>query len=159
MAQDTKSNIQALNDAYLNDSVANKSIKPSQVNEIITDILDSYLNTTDGGNIIKAVTGNASEISGTDIDLSIANHFYKTITANTTFSLSNIPAKNMTFIIAIKQGGAGSFTITFDKVGYAVNYISLDLNDAVGALTELWCRYDALDNALYINSVSGFIAL
>ncbi len=108
---------------------------------------------------LDALTGNASEISGTDIDLSIANHFYKTITANTTFSLSNIPAKNMTFIIAIKQGGAGSFTITFDKVGYAVNYISLDLNDAVGALTELWCRYDALDNALYINSVSGFIAL
>ena len=159
MAQDTKANIQALNNAYLNDSVANKSIKPSQVNEIITDVTDSYLNTTDGGNISKSVTGTASEISGTDIDLSIANHFYKTITANTTFSLSNIPAKNMTFVIAIKQGGAGSFTITFDKVGYAVNYISLDLDATVGALTELWCRYDALDNALYINSVSGFIAL
>tara|TARA_R110002167_G_scaffold36110_1_gene114817 strand:+ start:347 stop:826 length:480 start_codon:yes stop_codon:yes gene_type:complete len=159
MAQETKANIQALNNAYLNDSVANKSIKPSQVNEVITDTLDSYLNVVDGGNIIKAVTGNASEISGTDIDLSIANHFYKTLTANTTFSLSNIPNKNMTMVIAIKQGGAGSYTITFDKVGYDVNYISLDLDETVGALTELWCRYDSLDNALYINSVSGFIAL
>ena len=159
MAQETKANIQALNNAYLNDSVANKSIKPSQVNEVITDTLDSYLNVVDGGNIIKAVTGNASEISGTDIDLSIANHFYKTLTANTTFSLSNIPNKNMTMVIAIKQGGAGSYTITFDKVGYDVNYISLDLDGTVGGLTELWCRYDSLDNALYINSVSGFIAL
>ena len=159
MAQDTKSNIKALTDSYLNDSVANKSIKPSQVNEIITDTLDSYLNTTDGGNIVKAVTGNASEISGTNIDLSIANHFYKTITSNTTFSLSNKPLANMTFVIAITQGGAGSFTVTFDKVGYAVNYISLDLDDTVGAVTELWCRYDIALNALFINSVSGFVAL
>ncbi len=159
MAQDTKANIQALNNAYLNDSVANKSIKPSQVNEIITDVTDSYLNTTDGGNITKAVTGTASNIASSDIDLSISNHFYKTLTANTTFSLSNIPNKNMTLVLAIKQGGAGSYTITFDKVGYDVNYISLDLDETVGALTELWCRYDAIDNALYINSVSGFIAL
>ena len=159
MAQDTKSNIQALNDAYLNDSVANKSIKPSQVNEIITDTLDSYLNTTDGGNIVKAVTGNASEVSGTDIDLSIANHFYKTITANTTFSLSNIPAANMTFVIKIIQGGAGSFTATFDKVGYSVKYISLDLDATVGAISEFWCRYDSIDNTLYVNTVKGFVAL
>ena len=43
MAQETKANIQALNNAYLNDSVANKSIKPSQVNEVITDVTDSYV--------------------------------------------------------------------------------------------------------------------
>lgn len=159
MAQDTKINIQALNDAYLNDSVANKSIKPSQVNEVLTDTLDSYLNVVDGGNINKSVTGTSSNIAGTDIDLSISNHFYKTITANTTFSLSNKPLSNMTFVIAITQGGAGSFTITFDKVGYNVNYISLDLDDTVGAITELWCRYDIVLNALFINSVSGFIAL
>ena len=42
MAQETKANIQALNNAYLNDSVANKSIKPSQVNEVITDVTDRY---------------------------------------------------------------------------------------------------------------------
>ncbi len=159
MAQDTKINIKQILDIYLNDAVANNSIKPSQVNEIITDVTDSYLNTTDGGNISKSVTGTASEISGADIDLFVSNHFYKTITANTTFSLSNIPNSNMTLVLAIKQGGAGSYTITFDKVGYDVNYISLDLDETVGALTELWCRYDAIDNALYINSVSGFIAL
>jgi hypothetical protein len=159
MAQDTKVNIQALNDAYLIDSVANKSIKPSQVNEVFTDTLDSYLNVVDGGNIVKSVTGTSSEIAGTDIDLSVSNHFYKTLTANTVFSLSNIPTKNMTLVIAIKQGGAGSYTVSFDKVGYGVNYISLDLDATVGALTELWCRYDAIDNALFINSVSGFIAL
>ena len=159
MAQESKVNIQALNDAYLNDSVANKSIKPSQVNEVITDTLDSYLNVVDGGNISKSVTGTPSEISSSDIDLSISNHFYKTITANTTFSLSNIPAANMTFVIKIIQGGAGSFTVTFDKVGYSVKYISLDLDATVGAISELWCRYDSIDNTLYVNTQSGFIAL
>jgi hypothetical protein len=159
MAQESKVNIQALNDAYLNDSVANKSIKPSQVNEVFTDTLDSYLNIVDGGNIGKSVTGTPSEISSSDIDLSISNHFYKTITANTTFSLSNIPAANMTFVIKITQGGAGSFTATFDKVGYSVKYISLDLDATVGAISELWCRYDSIDNTLYVNTQSGFIAL
>lgn len=160
MAQDSKVNIQALTDAYLNDSVSVNSIKPSQVNEVVTDLLDSYLNLVDGGEITKAVTGTPSLISaGGAIDLSISNHYYITISANTTFSLSNIPASNMTFVIEITQGGAGSFTATFDKIGYAVKYISLDVDETVGNVTEFWCRYDSVSNTLFVNSVKGFVAL
>lgn len=159
MAQESKINIQALNDAYLNDSVANKSIKPSQVNEVFTDVTDSYLNVVDGGNIIKSVSGTSSEVAGSDIDLSVSNHFYKTLTANTVFNVSNKPNANMTFVIEITQGGGGSFTITFDKVGYGVKYISLDLDATVGAISELWCRYDSVNNTLFVNTQSGFITL
>ena len=53
MAQETKANIQALNNAYLNDSVANKSIKPSQVNEVITDVTDSYVHKDEVSNSLN----------------------------------------------------------------------------------------------------------
>ena len=160
MAVDNKDNIQQLTDAYLNNGVSVNSIKPSYVNEVFTDVIDSYLNVVDGGNIQKAVTGNKSLIAVDGIiDLSIANHFYINIAANTTFELQNLPANNMTFVIEITQGGAGSFTATFDNTNYAVKYITLDVDETVGNITEFWCRYDGASNTVFINSVKGFTTL
>ena len=93
MAQDTKQNIKHLLDIYLNDAVANNSIKPSQVNEVITDVLDSYLNTTDGGNIVKAVSGTPSLIAGDGvIDLSqyLTIFIYTLSSSNATFSFNTL---------------------------------------------------------------------
>ena len=160
MAQDTKQNIKDLLDVYLNDAVANNSIKPSQVNEVITDVLDSYLNSVDGGNIQKAVSGTPSLIAGDGvIDLSISNHFYLTLSSNITFSFNTLPSNNLTFVIEIEQAGAGSYTASFDNSNVNVKYISLDVDATVGNVTEFWCRYDSISNTLFVNSVSGFETL
>ena len=160
MAQDTKINIKQILDIYLNDAVANNSIKPSQVNEVITDVLDSYLNTTDGGNIVKAVTGTPSLVAADGvIDLSVANHFYHTLSASATFSFNTLPSNSMTFVIEITQSGAGSYTATFDNSNVTVKYVSLDIDETVGNITEFWCRYDSVNNTLFVNSVKGFTTL
>ena len=160
MAQDTKANIKNLLDVYLNDLVAANSIKPSQVNEIITDVLDSYLNVTDGGNISKAVTGTPSLIAADGvIDLNVSNYFNITLNSNTTFVLNNLPSESMTFVIEITQGSAGSYTATFDNSNVIVRYISLEVDETVSNVTEFWCRYNSLSNVLYVNSVKGFQTL
>lgn len=54
-----------------------------------------------------------SAVSGSAIDLSLGNYFTKTITANTTLSLSNVPAAGTVanFILDITNGG--NYTVTW----------------------------------------------
>ena len=52
--------------------------------------------------------------SSTTINLATNNNWDVTLTANCTISFSNIPASNMTsFTIILRQGGSGSYTVTW----------------------------------------------
>ena len=52
-------------------------------------------------------------IPASNIDLSLGNVFSKTITASTTFTLSNIPASTNAYAFILELTNAGSFPITW----------------------------------------------
>ncbi len=108
----------------------------------------------------KSVVSGYSEIPSNGlIDLSLSNHYNFTISSDITFSFSNLPNKNMTFKLRIITGGIGNYTPTINTSNVDIKYISLDVNETVGEVTQWWCDYNYVDNTIYINSVSGFIAL
>ena len=62
-------------------------------------------------NIDKPVVKNESNIINTDIDCSLGNFFYKNISADATFTFSNVPSGY--FEITIELTNAGSYTVDF----------------------------------------------
>lgn len=56
----------------------------------------------------KATYGTKSAVAAADLDLSLGNTFSKTISGNTTFTISNCPAAGteMTFYLALTNGGS-----------------------------------------------------
>lgn len=64
-----------------------------------------------GQNLVIADTQAA--ITAANIDLSAAEFFYKTITANTTFTLSNIPASPRAALFFVVLTNGGAFTLTW----------------------------------------------
>lgn len=93
----------------------------------------TFLTTPTSANLASAVTGEtgtgalvfgttptitaerevASSLTGTAIDVAIANYFYKTITGNTTFTLTNSPASNIAQAFVLELTNGGAFTITW----------------------------------------------
>lgn len=68
------------------------------------------------GNINPIVTGMRSvksTMQGNEIDLSVANYFSKTIIANTTFTISKIPQKDIVPCFFLNLTNGGAFTITW----------------------------------------------
>lgn len=61
----------------------------------------------------NAVREKSSVIINADIDLSLANHFTKTITAATTFTLTNVPATGTFMSFVLELSNAGGYTITW----------------------------------------------
>lgn len=61
-----------------------------------------------GGDFQIAVTEGSLPLVGNEINVGLANHFTKTITANTTLAVTNVPSapRVATFIVYIKNGGA-----------------------------------------------------
>ena len=55
----------------------------------------------------------AASLAAGAIDLSTGNYFYKTIAANTTFTVSNIPASGTAQAIILELTNAGAYTITY----------------------------------------------
>lgn len=94
-----------------------------------------------------------------DVEVSTSNIFYVDLQGSATFSFSDLPSKDCTFIIEVTQGGSGNNTITFDQTGIDIKYkeLSIDLN--VGDITEIWGRFKSSNNTIYINSIGGFIDL
>lgn len=79
-----------------------------------TAIADAYIASAAAWNAYattKERKSTQAAISGTDIDWSAATHFYKTLSANTTFTFSN-DSNADTIIIKIVQG-ASAYTVTW----------------------------------------------
>lgn len=55
----------------------------------------------------------ASSVSGTSIDLALGVYFYKTISANTTFTLANVPASGTVSSFYLELTNAGAYTTVF----------------------------------------------
>jgi len=68
-----------------------------------------------GSDFVKLLdfTQLASSISGTNIDLSLGSYFYKTISANTTFTLTNVPASGTVASVYLELTNAGAYTTVF----------------------------------------------
>lgn len=66
-----------------------------------------------GGDFPIAVTESGVALAGTEIDVGIANHYTKTVTANTALTVTNVPVapRVATFILHITNGGA--FTMSW----------------------------------------------
>lgn len=71
------------------------------------------LGSPDGGNFQIAVTESSAVLTGTEIDVGIANHYTKTVAANTALTVTNIPSAGRvaTFILHVTNGGA--FTMSW----------------------------------------------
>lgn len=61
-----------------------------------------------GGEFNTAIIEKSLPVDGNDINVSLANHFTKTITANTTFTVSGIPASGRVaaFVLHLTNGGS-----------------------------------------------------
>lgn len=57
--------------------------------------------------------GNAVVLSANDMDVTLGTVFTKTITANTTFSFSNVPASPVTACVSLILTNGGAYTITW----------------------------------------------
>ena len=66
-----------------------------------------------GGALTGAVHTARKSIGATTIDLATGNTFTKTITANTTFAVSNVPASGTTAAILVELVNGGAFTVTW----------------------------------------------
>jgi hypothetical protein len=55
----------------------------------------------------------ASSLSGTSIDVAIANYFYKTISGNTTFTVTGTPTSGIAQAFVLELTNAGAYTITW----------------------------------------------
>ena len=64
-----------------------------------------------GGSIVIADVESA--ISASNIDVSAGEFFYKTITANTTFTVSNIPASPQVPLFYVVLTNGGAFTVAW----------------------------------------------
>ena len=73
----------------------------------------SALQTFSTGATITTERETAVSLTGTAIDLTTGNYFYKTISGNTTFTVTNSPSSNtaQSFILELTNGGA--FVITW----------------------------------------------
>lgn len=73
-----------------------------------TDVTQTLTNKT-----ITAEKETAVSLTGTAIDLSTGNYFYKTISANTTFTVSNVPSSGTAQAFVLELTNAGAYTITW----------------------------------------------
>lgn len=55
----------------------------------------------------------AVSLTGTAIDLTTGNYFYKTVSADTTFTVTNPPASNIAQSFILELTNAGSYTVTW----------------------------------------------
>ena len=73
-------------------------------------MLISGLGTIEG---LRQVDTKSVVISGTDIDLSLGNYFVKTISTNTNFSVSSVPARGKDVSFTLEVIGGSAYTITW----------------------------------------------
>jgi hypothetical protein len=76
----------------------------------------------DGTNVVSASTSTVGGMellvpvalgAGVNLDLALGNYYSKTVTANTTFSLTNVPVSGNTAQIFVELTNAGAYTISW----------------------------------------------
>lgn len=80
-------------------------------NNIIYDILK--VEQTGMISLYRPISENATALSGVNIDVAAAAVFTKTITANTTFTVSNVPAPGRVCVFILTLVNGGAFTVTW----------------------------------------------
>jgi hypothetical protein len=91
-----------------------------------------------GGSITssKAFRGATVAVSGTDIDWSQGNHFTKTLSANTTFTFSNLPPSGMAQTIVVEiTNTASNYTVTWPSATWTGG---VQPTQTTGAKTDIW---------------------
>jgi hypothetical protein len=85
--------------------------------------------------------------SGTiTLDASAGARFKTTLTASSTMAAFSAPADGNTLILAVTQGGAGSYTLAFNaNVRYTATVPSITLSTAVGKTDYIGFYYNAVD--------------
>lgn len=111
--KDNSGNLQTIG-AKLGTNVATFLTTPSSAN-----LASAVTDETGSGALVfgttPTVTGErekAVSLTGTAIDLATGNYFYKTISADTTFTVSNVPASDIAqcFILELTNGGSKTIT-------------------------------------------------
>jgi hypothetical protein len=69
--------------------------------------------TLSAGGTITSERETAASLAAAAIDLTTGNYFYKTIAANTTFTVSNIPTTGTAQSIILELTNGGAYTITY----------------------------------------------
>lgn len=111
------------------------SVVQNSVNQSITNghVAGSEISTYTEGFSTTSAAG-----SSTTINLATNNNWDVTLTANCTISFSNIPVSNLTsFTIILRQGGSGSYTVTWPGSVTWVTGSAPTLNTTVGSVNIL----------------------
>jgi len=86
-----------------------KPVSTAQATAI--DLKANKLNPT-----ITGLNETSITMAANDIDLSLGNHFKKTISGNITFTISNVPATGNLNVFILELTNAGAYTVTFPTI-------------------------------------------
>lgn len=92
--------------------VGNGANAPTAVTAPSGALVGTTDNQTLSGKKYIGLRGAAVTVAASALDLATANMFYKTITAATTFTLSNIPASGDTCIFVLELTNGGAYAVT-----------------------------------------------
>lgn len=89
-------------------------------------------------------------ISGSaQINCCVSNVFRIVLTGNTTMLAPNNPISGQTINIILKQGGSGSYTVTWNSKFKFPGGVAPTLSTAVGAVDIVTAQYDSADQVWY----------
>lgn len=141
MSEKNYSVIKAELDAYLNDSVANKSILPSLLNASLTDVIDSLVSRINY--VVQRVQNLTISTGVVTIDLQSSNHFNLTLDENITIEYTNAPSTgyNGTYCINVTNDSTGGYTITNGLNVVDVDGIA-DFNNGGDSEFQIWLYWN-----------------
>ncbi len=98
----------------------------------------------------------AVSASQAQINCCESNVFRIVLTGNTTVLAPNNPISGQVINIILKQGGSGSYTVTWNSVFKWAGGVAPTLSTAVGAKDIITCQYDSADNQWYCTASNNF---
>ncbi|HQV57967.1 MAG TPA: hypothetical protein PKV27_08135, partial [Ilumatobacteraceae bacterium] len=97
-------------------------------------------------------------ISSSQVQLNCcaSNVFRLVLTENVTFLAPNNPISGQVINLIIKQGGSGSYTVTWPDNFMFPGGTAPSLTSAVGSIDIMSCQYDSADNVWYVIPSQSF---
>lgn len=90
------------------------------------------------------------------INCCASNVFRHVLTQNVTFLAPNNPISGQVINIILKQGGSGSYTVTWPANFKFTSGTTPTLSTTVGAKDILTCQYDSADNEWLVSPSAGY---
>lgn len=90
------------------------------------------------------------------INCCASNVFRLVLTQNVTFLAPNNPLSGQTINVILKQGGSGSYTVTWPDNFKFPGGSAPSLTNAVGSIDILSCQYDSADDVWYVIPSQSF---